>query len=76
MLTARRSLTRQPELEGRVSLRFRIGRDGRVVTASSTTEVEADELVSCFTRAMYAIRFAAPRYGFVAVSYPWSLFAS
>jgi Ca-activated chloride channel family protein len=64
-------LLRDAKLEGRVVVRFVIGRDGRVSKVKVTGGDLADEGVrSCVTRAFYALSFPQPEGGVVTVTYP------
>jgi TonB family protein len=66
-------LGRNPNLEGRVEVRFLIGSDGRVGSASSGSSSMPDSAVtSCVVSVFYAISFPAPESGTVRVTYPIS----
>ncbi len=66
-------LGRNPNLEGRVEVRFLIGSDGRVGSASSGASSMPDSAVtSCVVSVFYAISFPAPESGTVRVTYPIS----
>ena len=65
-------LTRRPSLSGRVSIRFVIGADGRVMTSmveSSTLGVPSVE--QCVARAVQRISFPSTTGGVVLVTYPF-----
>jgi hypothetical protein len=60
-----------PSLQGRVGVRFVIGRDGSVMSAESGgSDLPDGGVVSCVTRAFYGLSFPQPDNGIVTVSYP------
>jgi hypothetical protein len=62
-----------PRLEGRVTVRFLINRDGTVATASDAGSDMRDRgVISCVLRNFYALTFPRPEGGAVAVSFPIS----
>lgn len=64
-------LQRNPGLTGRVSVRFVIGRDGAVSTASDGGSDLPDAAVrACVVRAFYGLSFPQPEGGIVTVTYP------
>ena len=64
-------LARNPNLEGRVAVRFVIGRDGAVSNVANGGSDLADEgVVSCVVRAYYGLGFPQPEGGIVTVVYP------
>jgi hypothetical protein len=64
-------LSRNPNLEGRVAVRFVIGRDGAVASAQNGGSDLADSgVVECVVRAYYGLSFPAPEGGIVTVIYP------
>ena len=64
-------LTRNPNLEGRVAVRFVIGRDGTVSNASNGgSDLPDSGVVSCVISAYYGLSFPAPDGGIVRVAYP------
>ncbi|MEZ4300310.1 MAG: AgmX/PglI C-terminal domain-containing protein [Polyangiaceae bacterium] len=64
-------LKRNPSLEGRVTVRFVIGRDGSVASTSASGSTLPDAgVVSCVARAFYGISFPQPEGGIVSVVYP------
>ncbi len=64
-------LTRNPNLEGRVSARFVIGRDGAVSNASNGgSDLPDSGVVSCVVSAFYGLSFPQPEGGIVTVVYP------
>jgi hypothetical protein len=66
-------LTRNPNLEGRVSARFVIGRDGSVSNVSNGgSDLPDSGVVSCVIRAFYGLSFPQPEGGIVTVVYPIS----
>lgn len=63
-----RALTKHPKLEGKVSVRFVVNRDGKVIDAQATG---MPELNACVERVVSAIVF--PRLpGIVTVGYPFT----
>jgi TonB family protein len=66
-------LGRNPNLEGRVEVRFLIGSDGRVTSASAGASSLADSAVtSCAVSMFYSMSFPSPESGSVRVTYPIS----
>lgn len=64
-------LRTNPNLQGRVSVRFVINRDGGVGSAvSGGSDLPDSGVVSCVTRAFYGLSFPQPDSGIVTVSYP------
>jgi hypothetical protein len=64
-------LTRNPSLEGRVTARFVIGRDGSVSNVSNGGSDLPDAAVtSCVLSAFYGLSFPQPEGGIVTVAYP------
>ncbi len=64
-------LRSNPNLSGRVTTRFVIGRDGSVANASNGGSDLADPgVVSCVVSAFYGLSFPTPENGVVTVSYP------
>ena len=64
-------LRTNPSLQGRVAVRFVIGRDGRVMSAADGGSDLADRgVVNCVVGAMNSLTFPAPDSGIVTVSYP------
>ena len=64
-------LRSNPELAGRVAVRFVIGRDGAVSSVGNGGSDLADaSVVSCVTRAFYGLSFTPPEAGIVTVVYP------
>lgn len=60
-----------PELRGRVTVRFVIGRDGAVTNvANGGSDMPNSTVVACVTRAFYGLSFPKPEGGIVSVSYP------
>jgi hypothetical protein len=67
-------LAKNPNLEGRVVVRFVIGRDGAVSSAQGGGSDLPDTGVnSCIIQAFYGLSFPAPEGGLVTVSYPIAL---
>jgi hypothetical protein len=64
-------LARNPNLEGRVSVRFVIGRDGSVSNvANGGSDLPDSGVVNCVVRAYYGLSFPQPEGGIVTVVYP------
>lgn len=64
-------LLRNPNLQGRVAVRFMISRDGTVSNAANGGSSMPDSAVaSCVVSAFYGISFPKPENGSVTVSYP------
>ncbi len=64
-------LNRNPTLEGRVSVRFVIGRDGTVSNAANSgSDLPDPKVVACVVRVFERTTFPAPDGGIVTVSYP------
>jgi outer membrane biosynthesis protein TonB len=64
-------LRTNPNLEGRVTARFVIARDGSVATVQSGgTDLPDPRVVSCVLRAYSSLTFPSPKNGIVTVTYP------
>ena len=64
-------LSRNPSLEGRVSVRFVIGRDGTVSNvANGGSDLPDPKVVACVERVFERMTFPQPEGGIVTVSYP------
>ena len=64
-------LSKNPNLEGRVSVRFVIGRDGAVSNAANGgSDLPNAGVVDCVVRAYYGLSFPQPEGGIVTVVYP------
>lgn len=63
-------LRTNPNLEGRVTARFVIGRDGAVSNVSSSGDLPDAAVKSCVASAFYGLSFPTPDNGIVTVSYP------
>jgi len=64
-------LSRNPNLTGRVTARFVIGREGSVTTAQNGgSDLPDSAVVSCVVSAFYGLSFPTPEAGIVTVSYP------
>ncbi len=64
-------LGRNPNLEGRVAVRFIIGRDGAVSNVSNGgSDLPDSQVVSCVMRVYYRLSFPQPEGGIVTVVYP------
>lgn len=65
------ALRSNPNLQGRVAVKFVIGRDGSVGSASNGgSDLPDSGVVSCVVRAFYGISFPQPEDGIVTVTYP------
>jgi hypothetical protein len=65
------ALRTQPSLQGRVAVRFIIGRDGSVGSvANGGSDLPDGNVVGCVQRAFYGLSFPAPESGIVTVTYP------
>ncbi len=66
-----RGLGHNPNLEGRVAVRFVIGRDGSVSNAQNGgSDLPDSSVVACVVSAFYGVSFPQPDNGIVTVSYP------
>jgi hypothetical protein len=63
-------LRSNPNLEGRVAVRFVIGRDGAVSNVSGGGDLPNAQVTSCVASAFYGLSFPAPDNGIVTVTYP------
>jgi hypothetical protein len=63
-------LRNNPNLQGRVSVQFIIGRDGRVSNVGGGGDLPDGGVISCVTRAFYGLTFPQPEGGIVQVTYP------
>lgn len=64
-------LTKNPKLEGRVTVRFVIGRNGSVSHVSNGgSDIPDSTVVECVMRAYYGLSFPQPEGGIVTVVYP------
>jgi hypothetical protein len=64
-------LGRNPNLEGRVTVRFVIGRDGAVSNVSNGgSDLPDSNVVGCVVKAFYGLSFPKPEGGIVTVQYP------
>lgn len=63
-------LRTNPGLEGRVTLRFVIGRDGAVSNVSTAGDLPDAGVRSCMAGAFYGLSFPSPDAGIVTVNYP------
>lgn len=65
------ALRTNPNLAGRVAVRFVIGRDGSVGSAANGgSDLPDGGVVSCVVRAFHGLSFPAPENGIVTVTYP------
>ncbi|MEO5731517.1 MAG: AgmX/PglI C-terminal domain-containing protein, partial [Byssovorax sp.] len=66
-----KALGANPMLQGRVTARFVIGRDGAVSSvADGGSDIGSRAVVSCVVRAFYGLSFPQPEGGIVTVTYP------
>lgn len=66
-----KGLSRNPNLEGRVSVRFVIGSNGAVSNASNGgSDLPDSSVVQCVVKQFYGISFPKPEGGIVRVTYP------
>jgi hypothetical protein len=66
-------LRRNPNLQGRVAVRFVIGRDGAVSNVGQGgSDLPDGAVVACVQRAFYGLSFPPPESGIVTVTYPIS----
>jgi hypothetical protein len=66
-----KGLTQNPNLQGRVQVRFMIDRSGMVSNVmNSGSALPNSEVVSCVVHAFYGLSFPKPDMGSVQVSYP------
>jgi hypothetical protein len=66
-----RGLTKNPNLEGRVSVRFVINREGAVQSVSSgSSDLPDSGVVGCVLSQFYSLGFPKPEGGIVTVVYP------
>ncbi|MBW2454437.1 MAG: AgmX/PglI C-terminal domain-containing protein [Deltaproteobacteria bacterium] len=63
-------LRNNPSLQGRVSVRFVIARNGSVTNVGGSGDIPDAGVISCVTRAFYGLSFPQPEGGIVTVSYP------
>ena len=64
-------LIKNPNLSGRVAVRFVIDSTGAVANASNGgSDLPDSSVVSCVVRAYYGLSFPAPDGGIVTVNYP------
>jgi hypothetical protein len=63
-------LRKDPTLGGTVTVRFVIGREGRVSNVSSGGDLPDKSVAQCIELAFYGLEFPAPEGGIVTVSYP------
>ena len=63
-------LETNPKLQGRVSAKFVIGRDGNVSNVQGSGDLPDSGVVQCVLRAFYGLSFPQPEGGIVTVSYP------
>ncbi len=64
-------LRNNPNLAGRVAVRFIIGHDGSVSSAANGgSDLPDSAVVSCVTKAFYGLSFPQPENGIVTVTYP------
>ncbi len=67
-----RELSRQPELAGKVKMRFVIGEDGSVTSAqTATSNMGSPAVESCLSGRILRLSFPKPQNGIVVVNYPF-----
>lgn len=65
------ALRNNPNLQGRVTVRFVIGRDGSVSNVGNGgSDLPDPSVVSCVVRSFYGLSFPEPKDGIVTVTYP------
>ena len=69
-LCYQQGLARNPSLEGRVSVRFVIGRDGAVNNVGAVGGFPDSQVQTCVQSAFYGLSFPPPDGGVVKVTYP------
>jgi hypothetical protein len=66
-----KGLEKNPALEGRVAVRFVIGRDGAVTSVTNGgSDLPDDAVIACIVRSFNALSFPQPEGGIVTVNYP------
>lgn len=69
------ALRTNPNLQGRVVVRFVIGRNGAVnLVSNGGSDLPNSNVIRCYVQSFYALRFPPPDGGQVTVSFPVSLF--
>ncbi len=64
-------LRKNPNLSGRIVIRFIIGRDGTVSNvANGGSDIADSNVISCILRSVYNISFPSPESGIVTILYP------
>ncbi len=67
-----RELSRDPNLGGKITMRFTIASDGSVSSAAAKHDsVHNDVVQQCITNRFLRMRFPEPKHGIVVVSYPF-----
>lgn len=67
-------LADNPSLEGRVVIKFVIGRDGAVsASQDGGSDLASAPVIACAVRAMSTLSFPEPEGGIVTVVYPFAL---
>ena len=69
-LCYQQGLAQNPNLEGRIPVRFIIGRDGAVSNVSALGGFPDSKVQSCVQSAFYSLSFPPPEGGVVQVTYP------
>ena len=64
------ALASNPNLQGRVAVRFVIGRAGTVTSASGSGDMPNQGVISCVASAFGSLTFPQPEGGIVTVTYP------
>jgi hypothetical protein len=65
-----KALQRQPDLQGRVTVRFLIARSGRVTKTDACAQIADGVLSDCVRHVFDTLVFPAPEGGVVTVRYP------
>ena len=63
-------LQKNPNLIGRVTVRFVIGADGRVSQVGGGGDVPDGDMIECVVKQFYGLQFPKPPSGIVTVSWP------
>ncbi len=65
-----RALRHDPDLRGRIHVRFIIGKDGTVDSVTTTGDIPNRDMIACVADQFRKIRFPQPEGGSVSVHYP------
>ena len=66
-----RALRKNPNLEGKITIRFTIAGSGKVSTARATTNELTPDVSNCIVGAFKRFRFPQPDGGSLTVEYPF-----